>query len=118
MATFTKVLLSGSTGGRNVKVAATSSPGTLIHTTGTSATIIDEITLTVINMSSAAATALVQNGGTTSTDDHIQMSLDPYEVRQLVICLCGTGAAGREVRVVGSSANIINVAGWVNRITP
>ena len=41
----TYMLLSGSTGGRQIKVVATGTPGTTIHATGTSSTVIDEIEL-------------------------------------------------------------------------
>ena len=42
MATFTKVLLSGSTQGKAIKIAATTSgsAGTTVHATGTSSSII------------------------------------------------------------------------------
>ena len=45
MATFEKVLLSGSTQGKAIKVAATTSgsAGTTIHATGTSSSIIDPL---------------------------------------------------------------------------
>ncbi len=38
MATYSKVLLSGSTNGKQIKVAATATPGTTIHTAVTGTT--------------------------------------------------------------------------------
>ena len=43
MATYTKRLLSGSTNGRPIKVAATATPGTTIHTAVTGTTDFDEV---------------------------------------------------------------------------
>jgi len=45
MATFSKQLLSGSTDGRGIKVAATASSGTVIHTATTTTSTLDEIWL-------------------------------------------------------------------------
>jgi hypothetical protein len=53
MATFSKVLLSGSTNGASVLVAATSTPGTTIHTAVSGTSSLDEIWLYADNSSSA-----------------------------------------------------------------
>ena len=44
--TITKTLLSGSTNGRQIKVAATATPGTTIHTATNTAGQMDEVWLT------------------------------------------------------------------------
>ena len=52
MATFNKRLLSGSTNGRMIKIAATATPGTTIHTATTTSTAnddCDEIYLWAVN---------------------------------------------------------------------
>ena len=49
MATFTKTILSGSTDGRAIKVAATATAGTLIHTGSTNAATLHEVCLYVMN---------------------------------------------------------------------
>jgi len=73
MATFSKIILSGSTDGRGIKVAATASSGTLIHTGSSTATTIDEIWLyaQLNNPFSAALTvsnkALTSNVATITT---------------------------------------------------
>jgi len=54
MATYTKVKLSESTTGRMIKVAQTATAGTLIHATGTSSTIIDEVWLYAVNSDTTA----------------------------------------------------------------
>lgn len=73
MATFNKTILSGSTDGRGIKVAATATAGTLIHTGSSTATTIDEIWIyaQLNNPFSAALTvsnkALTSNVATITT---------------------------------------------------
>jgi hypothetical protein len=73
MATFSKQIFSGSTDGRQVKVVATSSPGTTIHTASTNTAAFDEVWLyaTLTNPFSAALTvsnkALTSNVATITT---------------------------------------------------
>ena len=43
MATFTKKILSGSTDGKSIKVAATATAGTTIHTGSATVTTLDEV---------------------------------------------------------------------------
>ena len=71
--TIARQLLSGSTNGRGVKVAATATPGTLIHTAH--ATSLDEVWLWCVNSDSAACKLTVEFGGTTSPDDLIEVSI-------------------------------------------
>jgi hypothetical protein len=121
MATFSKQLLSGSTGGRLIEVAATSSPGTTIHATGTSATVIDEIWLYAVNSSAADVKLTVQFGGTTSADDLIEFTVVAESGLYLIVpglVLTGDGASARNVLAFAASANTINIGGYVNRITP
>lgn len=73
MATFTKQILSGSTDGKQIKVAQTASSGTLIHTGSTTTTTFDEVWLyaQLNNPFSAALTvsnkALTSNVATITT---------------------------------------------------
>ena len=53
MATYSKIAFSGQTDGQPIKVAATTSPGTTIHTPGTSASIFDEVWLYAYNSHTA-----------------------------------------------------------------
>ena len=121
MATFSKQTLSGSTQGRMVKVGATSGTGTTIHATGTSATIIDEVWLYAVNSSTSAVKLTVQFGSTTSPDDEIEFTVPAESGLYLIVpglILTGTGAAANTVRAFAGTTNVINVAGYVNRITP
>lgn len=121
MATFSKELLSGSTGGRMIKVAATSSTGTTIHATGTSSTITDEIWLYAVNSDTTDRKLTIEYGGTTSPDDLIEFTVPAESGLFLIVpglILRGTGSAARNVTAFAASANVVNIAGYVNRITP
>jgi hypothetical protein len=119
MATFTKTLLSGSTNGRAIKVAAIATPGTLVHATGTSAAIIDELWLNAHNTSAASVVLTIEFGGTTSPDDTLTLTIPAKSGRTLCIAgeiLTGTGAAATNVRAFAATANVVTISGYVNRI--
>src|SRR3990167_36137 len=115
---YSKQLLSGSTGGRPIKVVATATAGTVIHATGTSASIIDELWLWAQNSDSADRTLTIEFGGVTDPDDLI-VKLVTVPARaglQIVvpgIPLVGTGAAARTVAAFASVASVVTVSGYV-----
>ena len=112
MATITKAVLSSSTSGRGIKIAATATPGTLLHTAD--ATALDEVTLYVCNTDVAARLVTIQFGGTTSPDDKLTLEVPAGETVLVVPGLILTG--GLLVRAFGSAANVLVAFGWVNRI--
>lgn len=117
--TISKVLLSGSTGGRGIKVAATATAGTLIHSTGTSSSVIDEVWLYAYNDDAAAIPLTVEYGGSTDPDDTIVCEVPPQSGLTLVIpglVLTGDGASARSVRAFAGTANKIMIHGHVNRL--
>jgi hypothetical protein len=119
MATFTKVPFSAQTDGEPIKVVATASTGTTIHTTGTSATVFDEVWLYSYNSSTSPVLLTIQFGGTTSPDNDIKLTLPPQSGLTLVIpglILAGTGSVGNTVYAYAATANVVTVAGYVNRI--
>jgi len=121
MPTYTKHILSGSTGGRPIKVVATASAGTTIHTTGISATVIDEVWLYATNTDTVTRQLTLEFGGTTNPDDRIVVGIPAQGGLTILVTgllLLGDGAAGRVIRAFASAANIINIIGFVNRITP
>ena len=98
MATYTKVKLSESTTGRMVKVAATATAGTLIHATGTSSSIIDEIWLYAVNSDTTARKLTIEFGGVSAPDDLIELTIAAESGLVLVVpglMLTGTGSAAR-----------------------
>lgn len=122
-AEFTKVLLSGSTRGKPIKIGATATPGTVIHATGISATIIDEITIYAFNSDTVDRTLTVEFGGVTDPDDLIVKLYNiPARVGRWIVVdaqpLVGTGAAASTVAAFASVTNVLTISGFVNRITP
>lgn len=121
MATYSKVLLSGSTQGKAIKVAATTSgsAGTTIHATGTSTTTIDEVWLYAYNSSASSVTLTIQWGGVTAVDNEIKLAIPATSGLTLVIpglILTGTGAAANTIAAYAGTTNVITVSGYVNRI--
>ena len=113
--TISRQLLSGSTNGRGVKVAATATPGTTIHTAH--ATSLDEVWLWCVNTDTAARKLTVEFGGTTSPDDLIEVSI-PSESGLVLVSPGLTVTGGVVVRAFAATANVLVVMGHVNRITP
>jgi hypothetical protein len=118
MATFTKTILSASTDGRAIKVAATATPGTTIHTGSATAATIDEVWLYAMNTDGSAQKLTVQWGGTTSPDDLIEITLaaEPGLVLIAPGLLIKGNATPLIVRAFAASANVITVHGYVNRV--
>ena len=118
MSSAVKRKLSGSTDGKMIKVAATSSSGTTIHTAvaGTTAGTFDEIWLYATNNHTADVSIVIQFGGTTDPDDYIRMSI-PYQQGLYFIIPGFILQNGAVVRVYASVANVISIGGWVNSIT-
>ena len=114
MATFTKIILQGSTNGRGIAVAATETLGTTIHTAH--ATALDEIWLYANNIHSSAVTLTVEYGGVTTTSDLIQTSIAATPSGLVLICagLLVTGSV--VVTAFAGTANKIELFGFVNRI--
>lgn len=116
MANFSKELLSGSTNGRGIKVAATATAGTLIHTAIAGTAGEDEIWLYAHNTSASAVKLTLEWGGVTSPDDHIEITI-PAEGSGLVLVAPGILLQnGLVVRAFAATANVINIFGYVNRI--
>jgi hypothetical protein len=119
MATFAKEILSGSTNGRAVKVAATGSPGTTIHTGSTNTSVIDEIWLYAVNSSTSNVKLTVEWGSTSAPDDIIEVTVPPESGLMVVApgLIIKGAASALVVRAFASSANVVTVHGFVNRIT-
>lgn len=116
MATYSKYRLSGSSNGRQIKVGATATPGTLIHTAVTGTIDMDEIWLYVTNNHTAALSLTIEFGGTSSPDDLIQMSI-PAKTGLFLIVPGFLLNNSLVVRAFAQTANLLCISGWVNRIT-
>lgn len=119
MATFGKLVLSGSTDGRAIKVAATATPGTTIHTASSTSTHFDEIWLYAQNTDTTARKLTIEFGGTSAPDDLIEITV-PAE-SGLVLVAPGLVLKGNAsplvVKAFAASANVVTIHGYVNRIS-
>ena len=119
MATFSKELLSASTDGRSIKVAATATAGTLIHTGSTTATTIDEVWLYAVNSDSTDRKLTLEWGGVTVPDDLIEITIGAEAGLVLVApgLLIKGNSTALLVRAFAATANVVDIHGYVNRIT-
>ena len=117
MATYTRQLLSGSTNGKPIKVAASATPGTTIHTAVSGTSSFDEIYAWVTNTDSADRTLTIEFGGTTDPDNLAAKQVVIPANSALVPLL--TGQVLQNSLVCGMFADVANkltVTGYVNRI--
>ena len=112
---------SGSTQGQGVKVVATSTAGTLIHTTGTSATIIDRLSIWAYNGHSADVELTIEFGGATVPDQNIVQTVTAKTGLTLVVdglILLGDGSSSLTVKAFAATGDVIVLSGYVMRVTP
>lgn len=121
MASAIKTKLSASTDGKAIKVAATVTAGTLIHTANSSATpgaggTWDEIWLSAFNSSASAVVLTIEFGGPTAPDQNIVQTIPPQSGLALVIpgLILQNSAT---VKAFAGTTNVVTVIGYVNRIT-
>jgi hypothetical protein len=110
--------LSGSTDGKPIKVVATATLGTTIHTAvaGTVAGTFDEIWLFAYNGHTDPVTLTIEFGGVTVPDQNIITTLASKSGLQLVV----PGLIlqnGMVITAFASIANVITLSGFVNSIT-
>ena len=119
MATFAKQILSGSTDGRGIKVAATATAGTTIHTGSSTATVIDEVWLYAVNTSASTVKLTIEYGGVSSPDDHIEFTVPAESGLYLIVpaLLIKGNATPLVVRAFAATANVVVVHGYINRIS-
>lgn len=119
MATFSKTILSGSTDGKGIKVAATATAGTTIHTGSSTATTLDEVWLYAVNTSASDVKLTIEWGGTTSPDDHIEYTVKAENGLYVIVPgnIIKGNATPLVVRAFAATANVIVIHGFVNRIT-
>ena len=113
---MSKEVLSASTNGRGIKVAATSTSGTLIHTatTGGSNTDIDEVFIYASNPTSTQRLLTIEFGGATVPDDQIAVQVPAHPTMLVVPGLIMR--AGLELLAFCSDNASVTLHGFVNRI--
>lgn len=119
MATYSKIKLGGSTDGKLIKVAATATAGTTIHTGSSTATTIDEVWLYAVNSDTTDRKLTIEFGGTSAPDDLIEQTITAESGLILVVpgLIIVGNATPLVVRAFAATANVVMIGGYVNRIT-
>jgi hypothetical protein len=115
MTTYTKRVLSGSTNGRGIKVAATSTPGTTIHAAVSGTTDFDEIWLYAFNSHGSDVMLTIEWGGTTDPNDIVEVTI-PFRAGWVPVVPGFVLQNSLSVAAFASVADVITIQGWVNRI--
>lgn len=115
MATFTKQLLSGSTQGKQIKVAATATPGTTLHTAVAGTSSFDEVWLYATNSNTVSVDLTIEWGGVAVPDDDMKITIPPNTGRTMIVDgkLLQNGLV---IKGFASVANVILIDGFANRI--
>jgi hypothetical protein len=116
MATFSKQLLSGGTNGKNVKVVATATAGTTIHTAVAGTSDMDEVWLYAMNTDSSDRKLTIEYGGTTSPDDLTEIEIGS-EAGWVLVCPGLLLQNSLVIKAFAAAANVVVINGYVNRIT-
>ena len=117
MATYSRILLSGSTSGRAIPVVATATTGTLLHTAVAGTTGFDELYLWVSNVTAAPATLTIEWGGVTDPGDHMIKAVSiPANSPPIPIATGQVLNGGLVCRAFSGTASALNITGYVNRI--
>ncbi len=113
----TPVIPSGSTNGKQIKIAATSTPGTLLHTAVVGVTSLDEVWGWVTNNDTVSRNLTVEMGGVATPDDLIQLAVPSKTGLYLVIpgIRFNNGAV---IRAFSDAANVLSMVLIVNRYVP
>lgn len=117
---YARKVLSGSTHGRQIPVAATATPGTLIHTAtaGAADPACDEIYLWAANIDTVDHTLTIEWGGVTDPGDHaVKALVIPAKSSRILVIPGEVLRNSLVVRAFADSASKINVAGYVNNIS-
>ena len=117
MATMTRNKLSGSTNGKSVKIAATATPGTTVHTAVSGTSSWDEVYCWFTNTSGSAVNITIEFGGTTDPDNLIVKSLSIPANSPPIPLLTGQILQNAlVVSVFASTANVLLATGFVTTI--
>ncbi len=114
--TFTKVLLSGSSAGKSIRIPATgATPGSVVHTAVSGTTSLDEIWTYAVNTGGAASKLTLEWGGTVDPFDHIEVTV-PSESGLMLITPGLLMNNGSVVQAYSGTAGTVTLYGYVNRI--
>ena len=114
MATYSKELLSASTNGKGILVAATATAGTTIHTAVSGTTDIDEIWLYAVNAHSADIKLTLEWGEATEPTGNIEITV-PSEAGLMLLVPGLLLQNGLVVKAFAGTANEIVIHGYVKK---
>ena len=114
MASFSKLVLSGSTNGKGILIAQTATIGDTVHTAH--ATSLDEVYLYAHNAHTAAVELTIEFGGATDPGEVFVYSV-PNDNGLHLVCPGLILTNSLLVNVFAGTTNVITVFGYVNRIT-
>ena len=113
MATISKDLLSGSTHGSQIKIAATATAGTLIHTATKETDDIDEVWVWACNTHTSTVVLTIEFSSAV-VGDNIKVAINPNET---VLVIPGIPLRNSlTVKGFASEANKVNCFGFINKI--
>jgi len=115
MATYSKELLSASTNGKGILVAATSTAGTLIHTAVSGTTDIDEVWLYAVNAHSADIKLTLEWGEATEPTGNIEQTV-PFESGLMLLVPGLLLQNGLTIKAFAGTANEVVIHGYANKI--
>lgn len=110
--TYLRRPISGAADGKGVKVVATGSAGTTIHTAQASATLVDVVTLYATNTNTTVETVTLQWGGTTSVDDDIIVQVPAKATVPIAVDLILRNSL--VAKAYSTTANVVSIHGFVN----
>jgi hypothetical protein len=120
MAIYKKDFLSESDGGIPIKIGASVTPGTPIHSTDNFPLNIDEVWLYANNSSGSAVTLTIEYGGTASPDNLITFSLPASSSMTKIIpgmiISANSNFESSNISAFASTADVVTVMGFVNKI--
>jgi hypothetical protein len=116
MAQYSKLKLSGSTNGRQIRIAANLTPGNILHTAVSGTLDQDEVWLYATNNHTANLELTLELGGVTVPDDLVKFSV-PFKSGLFLVLPGFVYNNSVIIRAFASMSNLISVTGWVNRIT-
>jgi len=123
MATFSKLAFQATTmttgTGLAVKVAATATAGTTVHTAANVATTVDEIWLYAVNSSVTDVKLTIEWGEATAPEGNIEYTVKAENGLYLIVpgLVLQGNATPKVVKAFAGTANVILIHGYVNRIT-
>lgn len=116
LASFSKILLSGSTDGRAIRIASLAAPGTLIHQSQALTTGFDEIWLYGQNNSVNDVLVTILFGGN-QPEDRITMTV-PGQVGLYLIVPGLAINNSVQINAFASTLDVVSIFGFANRMVP